>query len=192
MHLSPHEQAWQAADQAQQHAQTDYPEMGCLTGCFDCCQHHGSPLSYAAEWAAIVNWLQSRPTLWTAALRRYRELQQNLRRKLASAQVPGLSEALFEAPCPFLAEGRCSIYPVRPTTCRAFGNTLVQQPAHSGDDVYTCNREKDRWETTLPLAGSPRLEARAPLFAKLESQGAPRSLLAYLAASLPPTENVLP
>lgn len=189
MHISPLERAWQAADQAQQQAQSQYPEMGCLTGCADCCQHHGSPLSYASEWATLANWLRKRPEIWAAAVTRYRKLQQQWRRKLQSAQLPGLAEALFEAPCPFLDQGRCSVYPVRPTTCRAFGNTLLQQPASSGDDVYTCNREKDRWETTLPLAGSPRLGLRAPLFAELEAQGPPRSLLAYLAASLPPGEE---
>ncbi|MGV3525691.1 MAG: YkgJ family cysteine cluster protein [Candidatus Sericytochromatia bacterium] len=192
MHLSLHEQAWRAADQAQQQAQTHYPDMGCLTGCADCCQHHGSPLSYATEWAAIVDWLQTQPTIWTAAVMRYQELQANWRRKLISGQTPSLAEALFEAPCPFLAQGRCSIYPVRPTTCRAFGNTLLQQPASSGDDVYTCNREKDRWETTLPLAGSPRLALRASLFVGLEKSGAARSLLAYLAASLPPNKSLAP
>lgn len=172
---------WQQADAAQAGAQNRYPEMRCLTGCNDCCKHHGSPITHASEWQAIENWLTSRPELIAQVQQRHQALKQGLQAKLEALSTPSLNEALFALPCPFIAnspEGeRCSIYSVRPLTCRAFGNTLLQ-PAVSREDLYTCAPEQDRWEQELPMA-EIKLPLRAPLFEPLANDRR-RSLLNFL------------
>lgn len=179
------QQAWQAASAAQAQAQADYPELGCLSGCNACCKSHGSPMTYAREWEVMSEWLQSEPLIYEQARVQYRQLKQELRARLAQAETPTMAQALFEAPCPFLQAERCAVYPVRPLTCRAFGNSVLAPQPDSGELVYTCNPEKDRWEKVLPLHGQPcTLPERGRLFAPLSEGAPPRSLLSWLEKAL--------
>ncbi|PKL76931.1 MAG: hypothetical protein CVV27_07750 [Candidatus Melainabacteria bacterium HGW-Melainabacteria-1] len=175
---------WQAADQAQAEAQERYPAMACRSGCNDCCKHHGSPMTYAREWELIVNWLAERPELLGRIQARFNALKISLQTRLGEPKVPSLSEALFEVPCPCIetVAGRelCGIYPVRPLTCRTFGNTLLVSPADSQDAIYTCNPEKARWEQELPMLSELALPQRSEFFAQLEQQDQRRSLLSFL------------
>lgn len=176
-------QLWQAADRVQERAQTAYPEMRCRSGCNECCKHHGSPISYALEWQAIQSWLEARPEQLAGLRLRYQELKQALAQRLAQGLNPlSLSAALFEVPCPFIDNERCTIYPVRPMTCRAFGNTLLAAAPESAEEIYTCNPEKDRWEQELPMLKESGLQLglRSELFLALEASGSPRSLLSFL------------
>ncbi|MBF2053211.1 MAG: YkgJ family cysteine cluster protein [Candidatus Sericytochromatia bacterium] len=175
------QQAWQAASDKQTQAQADYPELGCLSGCNDCCKHHGSPMTYAQEWDCIADWLAQHPQVYQQARIQYTQLKQTLQVRLAKSEVPTISGALFEAPCPFLQDERCAVYPVRPMTCRAFGNTTLAPHPSSGEQIYTCNPEKDRWEQLLPMLQEPCvLPERTDLFAPLANWGQPRSLLSWL------------
>ncbi len=70
------------------------PDMRCLPGCTDCCRRFGVP---------------SRTTEEDARIRTYLKVQG---RDLMPAQG---------TTCPYLSEEGCSIYPVRPLTCRLFG-----------------------------------------------------------------------
>lgn len=175
------QQAWQAASQAQAQAQADYPELGCLSACNDCCKHHGSPMTYAQEWAQMADWLALQPQIYQQARLQYAQLKQSLQARLTQTDPPTISAALFEAPCPFLQAERCAVYPVRPMTCRAFGNSVLAPHVSSGEQVYTCNPEKDRWEQVLPMLQEPcALPEREALFAPLAAWGPPRSLLSWL------------
>lgn len=173
---------WRRADAAQAEAQARYPEMRCLSGCNDCCKHHGSPITYVTEWQAIEAWLDSHPEVLAGARSRYLALKQRLQTRLENPEAPALNEALFELPCPFIdgtpAGERCSIYPVRPLTCRAFGNTLLTAPV-TRDDLYTCQIEQDRWERDLPMLSEVNLPLRGPLFEELTDDRR-RSLLSFL------------
>jgi len=171
---------WQAASQAQNLAQSAYPEIRCRTGCNDCCKHHGSPITYQAEWEVIRAWLAERPLIFAQAQQAFTRQKQNWQQQLAADEPPSISQALFEVVCPFLDSERCSIYEVRPLTCRAFGNAVLAWPLSSSEEIYTCNPEKDRWEQVLPMSENLRLPQRQELFASLEASGAPRSLLSWL------------
>ncbi|MEZ0369654.1 MAG: YkgJ family cysteine cluster protein [Candidatus Sericytochromatia bacterium] len=175
---------WRQADRAQAEAQDRYPAMGCCSGCNDCCKHHGSPITYASEWELIQPWLEAHPETLAGIRARYHELKRGLRARLQQPETPSLTEALFELPCPCIeatAQGeRCAIYPVRPLTCRSFGNTLLAAAPESGDAIYTCNPEKTRWERELPMLGEIALPLRSSLFATLEADDSHRSLLSYL------------
>ncbi len=171
---------WQRANLAQDAAQAAYPELRCRTGCNDCCKNHGSPITYAQEWQVIAAQLDQNSSLKEAVRQRYLSLKQSLRQRLQQPDPPSIAAALFEMPCPFIASEACSIYALRPLTCRAFGNSVLQSPALSGDDIYTCNPEKDRWETVLPMKAEHPLPLRAELFKEFEQSGPSRSLLSFL------------
>jgi Fe-S-cluster containining protein len=187
------EDLWQQAHAAQVETQHRYPEILCRTGCNACCKNHGSPITFEVEWQAIETHLDAHPHKKAAVKQRYLALRKELQSRLA-LENPTLSQALFEVRCPFIAvntaeEGLeenvqpggeyCSIYEVRPTTCRVFGNTVLEQPVQSGEAIYACNPEKDRWETLLPMA--VELPLRNTFFEALETTGAPQSLLHFLA-----------
>lgn len=158
--------------------------MACHTGCNDCCKHAGSPITYASEWALIEPWLEAHPEVLEAISARYRALKRSLQARLHQPEVPSLFEALFEVACPCIeptdAGERCSIYPVRPLTCRCFGNSLIKSAPETLDEIYTCTPEKERWEKDLPMLRELDLPLRGNLFAALEGQDSHRSLLSYL------------
>ena len=151
-------------------------------------------MTYAVEWQAIEQHLEAHPQKKAAVRTRYLAIIKELQSRLA-LENPTLSQALFEVRCPFIAVNTaekgdadaplavgeyCSIYDVRPTTCRVFGNTILEQPVRSGEAIYACNPEKDRWEALLPMA--VELPLRSSFFKDLEATGAPRSLVQFLAA----------
>lgn len=175
---------WQQANDLQAQAHQQYPQMRCLSGCNDCCKHHGSPLMYPLEWDAIQSHLQGHPELLAAATERYYQLKQDLQTRLQDLSPPTIMEALFESACPFIeAHGtgeRCSIYAVRPMTCRAFGNALLESQPVSSEQIYTCNPEKDRWEQDLPMLKELALPLRSQFFSELEKSGQRQSLLRFL------------
>lgn len=175
---------WQQADQAQADAQARYPGMACRNGCNDCCKHHGSPITYASEWAQIQSWLEAHPQILSRIEQRFHAVKQMLQTRLHQPEVPSLFEALFEIPCPCIEVSdqgeRCGIYPVRPLTCRSFGNTLIQAAPTSQDEIYTCTPEKERWEKDLPMLSELDLPLRATLFVALETQDQRRSLMSFL------------
>ncbi len=187
------EELWKKAAAAQQHSYAAHPEIVCRTGCNLCCKGHGSPITYAVEWEPIASFLTQHPEQKAAVKARYLALKSRLKSQMQQ-ENPTLYQALFDTPCPFItsaendeatAEGKtvteyCGIYEIRPMTCRVFGNTTLQTPVTSGEAVYACNPEKDRWEETLPMAVD--LPSRDAFFAELAATGAPRSLLSFLEA----------
>lgn len=72
------------------------PEMQCLPGCTDCCRLFGVPSRTPEEDARIRDYLyaQGRSILPAEGTR-----------------------------CPYVSEAGCTIYPVRPLTCRLFGTS---------------------------------------------------------------------
>lgn len=96
-------------------------ECACKRGCTVCCIGQTDIPVYPIELAGIY---------WHCA------------EKLADAERPELIERLThasaDAACPFLNDGSCAIYPVRPAACRqfnVFGTACV-----SGEDAYFTRR----------------------------------------------------
>ena len=174
------------ADRLQQEVHSQNPEMICHAGCSFCCEHHGSPITYALEWQGIEALLEQDSAFTARVKERFEHLKQGLRQNLKSGELVSLREALFETTCPFLEDRRCSVYAARPLTCRTFGNTRLYADSdpQNWQEIYSCTMEKERWEKQLKMADAPplNLPPREALFQTLEAlDGKPASsLLVFL------------
>jgi Fe-S-cluster containining protein len=124
-------------------AEAGHP-VACRAGCHECCTN--VPVVFAGEAVTIARWLldpaQSAAREGFAA--RYPDWRQRLAGPLAAwaasagaGDVDGARAALVEAwrlrvSCAFLADGRCTIYPVRPAICRT---------AHALDTAEHCRAD---------------------------------------------------
>jgi len=100
-------------------AAPDVHTLACKNGCFWCC--YFTVDVRAVEVFSILDFMQRELTPEQQARVR-REIEAN------SAMLQGLSELermRRNVKCPFLAEGRCSIYEARPQTCRNYHATDV-------------------------------------------------------------------
>ena len=101
------------------------PEGHC-SGCGNCCNE--SVPTFFAEFLNIVNYLAQNP-------------------KVMEDRLPAVYEHYFlelaeKRPCPFLGEDkRCSIYPVRPLTCRVFGHVEKDQYEKNYNEILESNIE---------------------------------------------------
>lgn len=117
--------------------------VACHEGCFNCCLRPTVPL-LPIELAGI-SWYASEKLTGTVR----DAVKHQLQRHLESPQ------------CPFLVQGRCSIYPVRPIVCRTF-HVFGESCAKDEDPFHT--RRRDMWcpgrdigdkvlDITLPFYG---------------------------------------
>jgi Fe-S-cluster containining protein len=107
--------------QTAQQRQPPRPPLVCQPGCSWCC-HQRVGVS-TLEVLRIVADLRSR--LSPDELQAVRE---RLRHHERSRRAPGVdSWAAARLPCPLLVEQRCSIYAVRPLTCRGFNSRDARQ-----------------------------------------------------------------
>ena len=98
--------------------------LACSRGCKSCCLNPRLPIT-SVEFAAIT---------WYAAEKLAGETREKVKGQLARrASSPQ---------CPFLVEGVCAIYPVRPLSCRQFH--VFGEPCALTEDVYV-TRPKDIW-----------------------------------------------
>jgi Fe-S-cluster containining protein len=138
-------------------------EVSCRSGCHACCYQLVvvSPM----EACAIAAYVETHPDLaeavadrlgaWQARVSEEETLSRMLEQFEAdggcvTSEQGGLLEQEYwkaQIPCPFLEEGRCAVYPVRPFACRE--HYVLSDPA-------TCSRDPD---AVVP-AGT-RLEFRA-------------------------------
>lgn len=112
--------------------------IACVAGCASCCTQNVTVTANEAE--LIHKWIvEQNRTEWLAdilATERKCEQPKMTTNDFAKACLegkevdPGQADNL--APCLFLEDGKCQIYPVRPFTCRAFVSTITcgaDQPA---------------------------------------------------------------
>lgn len=138
-------------------------EISCRAGCFACCYHLVvvSPLeahaiaAYVTGQPELAQGARGRLEQWRARLAEHPSLSARLEQfEEADGLVPdaeggALEEEYWRAqlPCPFLEEGRCSIYPVRPFACREHAVT---------SDPALCALDLD-----APTPAGTRMEVRA-------------------------------
>ncbi len=118
--------------------------LACAAGCSYCC-HSSTVHASTPEILRIASWLKEHRTADELA-----ELQ--ARSKEAAARIAPLDlggRAREKVACPLLdsASGRCSVYDVRPISCRAY---------HSGS-VEACKRAHDEGEANPILPIDPPL-----------------------------------
>ena len=127
--------------------------MLCDEGCADCCEHQ--VVAGHVEWSHALHWIKG--NLSVEEQRRIVRRAENLRDRPSSVIKTwlGLSGidpdgdryretvnyvfANTSTPCPFLVGGRCSIYEVRPSICRAYGRMM-----RTADEAYYCDHISER------------------------------------------------
>lgn len=156
--------------------------ISCSKGCNHCCSQHIS--ASLQECEAIVYWLSKNPTerdsflekypRWREAVRKHQEVYDRVgytgSRVIENPDDKGVLEEAYQAgeeyfrlniPCPFLSDGSCSIYPVRPMVCA--GHVVVSPT----DDCRACSKKAPE-----PLIWSEEIEKQPPYF-----RGAPKQMI---------------
>lgn len=143
----------------------NYTAIPCKAGCHGCCLDSGLPRVTALEWQVIHDHLVNDLSLGTQA----QIIDQT--RRLHQDQVPALLEEqrhiqrphtdesglhlakpdLKSMRCPLLVDGRCSVYQVRPGTCRAYGFFTVRVRQQS--QLFACRMAADTVVEDLKLQG---------------------------------------
>ncbi|OIQ82991.1 flagellin N-methylase [mine drainage metagenome] len=117
--------------------------IACAKGCGHCC-HVSVPIAdFEAQY--IADNIGVRPVA----------LQQSIRH--------GLDEFSERTPCPFLQQGACSIYAVRPLTCRLHVNFDL--------DNYWCLHEN--WKKPDAIIPRPTIHALVDAYRRLAGQAHP-------------------
>lgn len=144
-----------------------FPDIPCQSGCSACCVDYGLPRATALEWQAVYRYMQEqmppdvRQTVIAAVVRLYGHQVEALLQEHRRVQVPHTDaragdHALptFETlACPFLVDRRCTIYPVRPAICRAFGSFSVRIAERL--QAFTCQMAADHMQAILSAKGIP-------------------------------------
>lgn len=161
------ESLYRVIHQLQEAVLDHYPHISCRTGCFTCCQAPSLPVVSSLEWAFLYPALLTWPgedrrhliKLVTAHVTRHAEILWSLHEVIQGAgtlekaqELAALLPTLGQADCPFLEDGRCRIYPVRPLRCRAHGAFLIQIDRHV--QFSACESEMLKLEAMLQQQGS--------------------------------------
>ena len=121
------------ADEAIAIVRDEYqPRLDCKEGCSYCCCKPGVLVS-VPELLRIVDRVQT--TFDAAGVAALRDRARRYVEQLAGRSVDAPTDESF--PCPLLSDGRCSVYDVRPLTCRGYNSTSVDacRRAHDSRDV---------------------------------------------------------
>ena len=118
--------------QAHEHFQ---PELDCGKGCAYCCY---PPVSASVpEVANIIGYLRA-----VAGEQLARETRERLEKAFQVTRGMSAQERFaVSLPCPFLVDEQCSVYPVRPLSCRGFNST----------DVEVCRRNYEDPKNLSPV-----------------------------------------
>lgn len=106
----------------------DIGTLACRAGCTWCC--HFSVDVRAVEVFGILDFVERTFTPEEKA-RVYAEIRAN---SVALDKLDEFERMRRNVKCPFLSEGRCTIYPVRPQTCRNYHATSVTGCQQSYED----------------------------------------------------------
>jgi Fe-S-cluster containining protein len=146
--------------------ENEYPAIPCKAGCSQCCIDSGLPRVTALEWRHIHGYmaktmpegLRAQVISQNEALHRPQLelfLQEQARIAAPKTDLPlppfGCSQ------CPFLIEGMCTIYPVRPAICRAYGYFTWRRGPDQGSQVFACQMAAETLLDSLRSQGTETL-----------------------------------
>lgn len=186
-----------------------YPFIPCPTGCSNCCVDSGLPRTSALEWAHIHRYIseQMPPEILLKVIEqnetRHRPQYQQFLAEQARIENPDTDLPLPDfgcKECPFLIEGRCSVYPVRPTICRGFGYFTWRPGKERDSQIFACQMAADTLLDGLRQINSPyaALPAWNPISDKVyalnreQSSGVMATLPLWLMAHTDPQGQVKP
>ncbi len=146
------------ADFVVEQVESEFDCMHCVSGCSECCSQ--LPLVTFDEWRLIAGWMhenltgQRRSQIVGNAESLLADQESVLPRwmrlgevDLESAEAVDIVGEMFDnesTTCPFLFDGRCSIYPVRPLVCRSYGRMMRTE-----DDSLYCQPILDKISVAL-------------------------------------------
>jgi len=119
------------ADEALSIVREEYrPRLECKEGCWYCCCKPGVLIS-VPELLRILSHVRS--TFDDAART---ALSNRARQYVASIEGRSFDDSTnASVPCPLLADGRCSVYEVRPLVCRGYNSTSVDACRKAHEDA---------------------------------------------------------
>lgn len=140
-----------------------YPQIPCPTGCSHCCVDSGLPRTSSLEWRLIYAYLLRMPESVWQRIKAQNEtfhghqlglfLQEQERIARPDSNVP-LPDFDCKA-CPFLLDGKCSIYEVRPAICRGFGYfTWRRNGLAEESQLFACRMAADTLFASLKARNS--------------------------------------
>ncbi|MFN8674237.1 MAG: YkgJ family cysteine cluster protein [Candidatus Sericytochromatia bacterium] len=134
-----------------------YSCITCKTGCYTCCSVTGMPTVYNVEWEKIANYLKKLDNHIleiiknnnNELLKENKEILLELHNFIHNPSdkntyeniIKKVNEQLKEKLCPFHIEGKCAIYEVRPSLCRAYGSFLLV--SNSEEHYMSCDENKN-------------------------------------------------
>lgn len=126
-----------------------YPGGSCRAGCSGCCDSQTAVFDVSpAEWAAIerhvgAEWDTARREQFMARFGQEHGPRLWMYRLLAWLRhFEPLADRYFARQpyrCPFLVEGRCSIYAARPLACRMYGYFAIRSRWYQRPAIYGCH-----------------------------------------------------
>lgn len=138
------------------------PTSLCTAGCSACCDSETAVFDVSpAEWRMIEKHMR---TAWTPAQREAFEARFAKEHAPRLGAYRWLSAIRFFEPvsdrhfakhlyrCPFLEDGRCSVYAARPLACRMYGFYAVRSKWYQAPGVYACNDQAARLRQARPEA----------------------------------------
>lgn len=188
---------YQLVDRVTDGVRAAFPESLCRSGCSACCHYPTSLFNVTgSEWEAIVRHVE---TAWEPErlerfrTRFWREHGPYMRRMRVLGALVSFPLPVFPRPgsippaCPFLEDDRCSIYPARPTHCRAFGHFTIQYWWRKTPFIYGCLKQIATLKEALAAPGRPQLPSLNPLDIKLWglARGKARLLALWTARTWP-------
>ncbi|PKL76061.1 MAG: hypothetical protein CVV27_12205 [Candidatus Melainabacteria bacterium HGW-Melainabacteria-1] len=141
-----------------------YPFIPCPSGCSHCCSDSGLPRTSALEWEHIHRYLREQmpgETLLRVLERNERMHAPQLGHFLAEQQRIENPDTELPLPdfgcreCPFLLDGRCSIYEVRPAICRGFGYFTWRPGPARDSQIFACQMAADTLLDELRQINAP-------------------------------------
>lgn len=140
-----------------------YPQSLCYSGCGRCCHYPTGFFDISRqEWELLrrhveTEWSEARREAWIARFwREHGPRMPALRffEWLMSTSLPifPTREALPLA-CPFLEDGKCSVYAARPFVCRTFGHFSAKITPWSQPHVYACSAQGELLEGLMAADG---------------------------------------
>lgn len=142
----------------------NYTAIPCKAGCHQCCVDSGLPRVTSLEWEVIHRFVLGLPVGTQAQIiaqtRRFHgdqipqllEEQGRIQRPHSEGEGGNLAKPAFiSMRCPLLIDGRCSVYQVRPGTCRAYGFFTVRVRQQS--QLFACRMAADAVVDDLKAQG---------------------------------------
>jgi Fe-S-cluster containining protein len=130
--------------------------------CEDCC-NYTSPHMSLTEYKFMLNWIKENNYPIAGVIEKAKAIQEE-HKKLFSESMPIIDTTIpenkekglenpfnYKYSCPFVVEGRCSIYHARPLLCRGFGLSSDDAVAVKTCNFYlnqythNCSRDNDRY-----------------------------------------------